>query len=330
MSSRDAPIRTAESLDQTGDLADVLVMGEVTVVRWTRYGKDRFYVKDAEGRDLGWADATTRAVTATTPESAARVAAAVAAHLGGATTTPAPPLPPPASPTPPPAAETAEPQRDPNAASGSWHDLAENVPGQAARARADEEVAAMRERSRVGTWLARALDVKTDERAWRVGADGEERIGAKLEKLHKEGWHVLHSVPVGTRGSDIDHVLIGRGGVFTLNTKRHPGKKVWVGGSTVIVDGHKVPYIRNSEFEADRAARLLSEAVGFPVAVTPVLVFTTGTLIPDVTIKRRPDRVVVLDRMDVPGVFKRARPILEAAQVDVIYSAARRSTTWMS
>ncbi len=29
-------------------------------------------------------------------------------------------------------------------------------------------------------------------------------------------------------GSDIDHLVIGKGGVYPVNTKRHPGGKVWV------------------------------------------------------------------------------------------------------
>ena len=211
-----------------------------------------------------------------------------------------------------------------------YHDLASNRPGQAARQRAEEELAAMKARSRVGTWLARAVDAKTDERAWRVGADGEETIGAKLDKLVPHGFYVLHAVPVGNRGSDIDHVVIGPPGVYTVNTKKHPGKKVWVGGSTIMVDGQRKPYVRNSEHEAERASRLLSAAAGFPVVVKPVLIFTTGTLIPDVTIKSKPKNVVVLDRMDVPRIFKRGEKRLTPDQVDAIYDVARRSTTWVT
>ncbi len=53
-------------------------------------------------------------------------------------------------------------------------------------------------------WAARVLDVKTDERAWRLGARGERIVGAKLERLHRKGFHVLHYLPIGSRGSDID------------------------------------------------------------------------------------------------------------------------------
>ncbi len=96
---------------------------------------------------------------------------------------------------------------------------------------------------------------------------------------------MLHAVPVGNRGSDIDHVAIGPGGVWTLNTKTHPGKSVWIGKHQVRVDGHKTHYLRNSRHEAERASRLLTSACGFPVTVRAALVFLTGTLIPDVTIK---------------------------------------------
>jgi hypothetical protein len=208
--------------------------------------------------------------------------------------------------------------------------LALNVPGQAARAQAEAELTAMRERTRVGTFLARTFDMKTDERAWRVGAGGEETIGARLEKLRKHGWHVLHAVPVGERGSDIDHVVIGPGGVWTLNTKTHPGKSVWVGKHQVRVDGHKTDYLRNSRHEAERATRLLTEACGFPVFVKAALVFLTGTLIPDVTIKQAPEDVAVLDRMDIPGAFRRTKGRLANEHVAVIFEFARRSTTWQT
>jgi hypothetical protein len=209
-----------------------------------------------------------------------------------------------------------------------WTDLAQNRPGQAARGQADAELAAMRERSRVGTFIARAFDMKTDERAWRVGAGGEETVGARLEKLTKHGWHVLHALPVGDRGSDIDHVVIGPGGVFTVNTKRHPDKSVWVGRNTVMVNGYRTNYLRNSRFEGERASRLLTEAVGFPAVARPVLVFLTGSLFPDVTIKQAPDDVIILDRLDVLGAFKRAPHRLSTEQVELIFEQARRSTTW--
>ncbi|MGJ9403557.1 nuclease-related domain-containing protein [Arthrobacter sp. KK5.5] len=59
-----------------------------------------------------------------------------------------------------------------------------------------------------------------DNRPWYQVAFAEIRTGHILASLAPE-WAVLHAVPVGAGTADIDHVLIGPAGVFTLNTKDH-------------------------------------------------------------------------------------------------------------
>lgn len=277
-------------------MADIRLVGDLTVTRWRRSGKDRLYVNDRAENRVGWLDLLTGARHLEAPAEAAAFAAAIEEFL----------------------AESR----------AGWTDLAANVPGQAAREQANSEWAAMRERGGIRSFLARGFDLNTAERAWRVGADGEETVGVRLDTLRNYGWRVLHAVPVGDRGSDIDHVVIGTGGVWTVNTKTHPGGRVWVGRTAIRVNGQGVPYLRNARFEATRAERLLSEAVGFAVAVRPALVFLTGSLIPNVTIKQRPDGVDVLDRRDIPRVFRRAAPKLTVEQAAAVYELARRSTTW--
>jgi hypothetical protein len=101
------------------------------------------------------------------------------------------------------------------------------------------------------------VGARTEERAWRIGADGEQAVAAQLTRLGPS-WRVLHAVRVGDHGSDIDHVVIGPAGVFTVNAKHHPNTSIWVGGDTFMVNGQRVPYVRNSRHEARRAARRLS------------------------------------------------------------------------
>jgi len=45
-------------------------------------------------------------------------------------------------------------------------------------------------------------------------------------------------------------------------------------------------------------------------------------------LKKRPEDVFVLDRMDIPGPFKRAPQRLAPDVVQRVYDVARRSTTW--
>ena len=337
-------------------------MDELTVTRWARFGMERLYVETTEGAKVGYYDVKTGQAVLDRPELADAFHAAVTPHIADASThtehsvavtsqpasqtlaAPAatdarmittPVLPePPAVPGPLPMAhpDPAPVTPDTTPVAGSeptWSDLSDNRAGQAAKEQAEAHLAAMKERSRVGTFLAQVFDVKTDERAWRVGAKGEEAVGSRLEKLLNDGWHVLHAVPVGTRGSDIDHVLIGPGGVYTINTKNHPGKKIWVSPVQIRVDGHKVEYLRNSRFEADRTRKLLTAALGWEPPVRSALVLLTGTIVPDVTIKGGgPEDVLILDRMDVPRVFKKAARRLTPESVTEVFEVARRSTTW--
>lgn len=53
------------------------------------------------------------------------------------------------------------------------------------------------------------------------GASGEEEVGALLESLRHLGWQVLHDMGFGH--GNVDHLLIGPGGIFTVETKSHPG-----------------------------------------------------------------------------------------------------------
>ncbi len=53
------------------------------------------------------------------------------------------------------------------------------------------------------------------------GAMAEEQVGALLDGLERDRWRVVHDVSLG-RGN-VDHIAIGPPGLFTIETKSHPG-----------------------------------------------------------------------------------------------------------
>ena len=115
----------------------------------------------------------------------------------------------------------------------------------------------------------RLLHYRTAERAWRRGAPGERVTGFWLDRL-PDGWVVFHDVPVGARGANVDHLVIGPGGVFTVNTKNLTGS-IRVNPKTITNDGRRTPFLPKATAEAGRAAERLSAAVGRPVEVRAVL-----------------------------------------------------------
>ena len=125
---------------------------------------------------------------------------------------------------------------------------------------------------------------------WYVGALGELDVARRLGALGP-GWFVLHSVPIGSGSSDLDHVAIGPAGVFTINTKHHRGQNVWVGGRRILVNGQRTDHLRNAKYEAKRTSKLLSVAARMLVDVTPVVAIVGAKR---VTVRERPFDVAVL------------------------------------
>ena len=159
---------------------------------------------------------------------------------------------------------------------------------------------------------------------WYKGALGEMTVGRILAGLGPE-WLVLHAVPVGSGWSDIDHVLVGPAGVFTLNTKNHRGQTIWVAGQTLMVSGMKQRHLYNSAHEAARASKLLSAAVGTAVDVTGVVVLVEPQRL---TVKQKPRQVLVVTERQLLGCLQRRRIVLSEEQVQSIASAAVNARTW--
>jgi len=304
-------------------------MTDWTVRRWARYGHERLYAETPGGTALGYLDLKTGRYHSDDLSNLPLLEKAIGDHLAAQCAAVRPVAPQVTEPGPAPAAQTVtavvEEQISAEAPIvAEWVDISGARAGSAAR---EQAIAARAAQGRFKGFLARAFDVKTDERAWRIGADGEEAVAAQIAKLGPE-WRVLHAVRVGHRGSDIDHVLIGPAGLFTVNAKHHPNASVWVGGDTFMVNGQRVPYIRNSRHEARRAARLLTEQVGFPVDAVGIVAVVGAHK--GFTIKKQPEdgAVIVVPRKRISQYVRKLPDRLDTREIDVVYDVARRSTTW--
>ena len=63
-----------------------------------------------------------------------------------------------------------------------------------------------------------------DASAWRRGAAGERRTARALDPLERHGWAVLHDLAVPGSQANIDHLVIGPGGVFVIDSKQYRGR----------------------------------------------------------------------------------------------------------
>jgi hypothetical protein len=66
--------------------------------------------------------------------------------------------------------------------------------------------------------------VSEDARNWARGARGERRTARQLRRLARHGWVVFHDLAVPGSGANADHLVIGPGGVFLLDSKNWRGR----------------------------------------------------------------------------------------------------------
>jgi hypothetical protein len=153
-------------------------------------------------------------------------------------------------------------------------DLSQRVPGQSLI----EELLRQWDAGTIRLEPSWRVEIDDEALSWYLGVLGERRVAERLSSLD-EGWTVLHSVPVGNGMTDIDHLVIGRTGVYTINAKYSAWKPVWVAGFGMFVGGTKVPYVSRSMAEARRASDLLSRAVGAKISVTSIIAFVDPSYI---------------------------------------------------
>jgi hypothetical protein len=106
--------------------------------------------------------------------------------------------------------------------------------------------------------------------AWRRGAAGERCTARLLDPLERHGWTVLHDLAVPGSTANLDHLAIGPGGVFVIDSKQYRGRlrldavgKLWHGRYPL------APTLRAVSWEADQAAQVLPDP---GMAVVPIVV----------------------------------------------------------
>jgi hypothetical protein len=96
----------------------------------------------------------------------------------------------------------------------------------------------------------------------------------QLAKLGRAGYHAMHGNLIPQSAEEIDHLVVGPAGVFAIDSeawdkrlavRTRNGKQLWHGPVS------KKDRLEHARWESERAADLLSGAVGRPVTVRPAM-----------------------------------------------------------
>jgi hypothetical protein len=169
-------------------------------------------------------------------------------------------------------------------------------------------------------WLAiRVLKARSAMRRLRLAREGERAVGEFLEKLRSDGYHVFHDL-IGD-GFNLDHVLIGPAGVFTVETKTY--SKPAEGKAELVFDGERIkvglwepdlnPLIQ-ARAQVGWLSSLLKASTGRDFPVHPVIVFPGWF----VRSERRPKRPIwVLNPKALPEFLRKQEPKLTKEEIQL-------------
>jgi hypothetical protein len=154
--------------------------------------------------------------------------------------------------------------------------------------------------------------------AWRRGAVGERRTARRLAALERQGWAVLHDLAVPRSRANIDHLVIGPGGVFVIDSKHYRGRlqldptgRLWHGRYPL------APALRAVSFEAAQAALVLTDP---DVVVVPVMA-VHGAQVPWGKVVM--DGVPVVTARRLPSMLRSLPAVLGPERVATLADQAR-------
>lgn len=149
------------------------------------------------------------------------------------------------------------------------------------------------------------------------GAVAEERTGKILDGL-PEGNFVVHDFDTG-RGN-IDHILVGPKGIFTLEVKSHRGTVTFDNGS-LLRDGKpfEKDFVKQAWAECFAVREILTEwEIKEPVA-EPLIVFSNAF----VKVRGKANGVAVINLKFLPSYLERFPDRLSTAEAGRVYNRLR-------
>jgi hypothetical protein len=157
-----------------------------------------------------------------------------------------------------------------------------------------------------------------DAVAWRRGAAGERRTARLLGPLERHGWVVLHDLAVPGSRANLDHLVIGPGGVFVIDSRQYRGRlqvdplgRLWHGRYPL------APSLQVVSFEADQAAQVLPD----PGVVVLPIVAVHGAQVPLGKVVM--DGIPVVAARRLPSMLRQLPAVLGPERVADLANQAR-------
>lgn len=159
-----------------------------------------------------------------------------------------------------------------------------------------------------------------------LGRDGEIKVAEILEELKPFGYKVFHDIIEKDKKFNIDHVIVGPAGVFTVETKTYSKQsgnpRIYYDGVSIKIEGltksskFKNDPIDQAKLQMRWLSNFIYDNAKIKVMVRPVVVFPGWFVVPD----NRNAEVLVLNVKILISKLKESEKNLSEEQINLISS----------
>jgi len=177
------------------------------------------------------------------------------------------------------------------------------------------------------TWLEKLRGVSPlspEASEFYAAGVGELEASVALAALGAE-WFIAGSIDEHDPSVGADYVVLGPAGVFAVCSRRHPGAKAVTAGRMILIQGHRVAYVRDATVLAERLTESFA-ALGAPSVEARPLVTLTG--VSELVRGRMRAPVPVLPLQELAAWLIRHETIYSRAEVAALVPVAGRLAEW--
>jgi hypothetical protein len=178
-----------------------------------------------------------------------------------------------------------------------------------------------------------ARRLRAERGARRLEAAGARALG-QLDHLGP-AWHVIEwprtdaaDLLRDQAGDDrAGFLAIGPSGLYAVTIADHGRTRVLVAGDVVQINGKRPPYVAEARRDAKRASKALSDAVGLPIPVTPVLTFVGSGVI---SVYGLPKDCLMATHRELDRLLVAAGNRISPATAEKLSRVAQHPATWLN
>jgi hypothetical protein len=149
------------------------------------------------------------------------------------------------------------------------------------------------------------------------GAEAEEKVAEHLSAL-PEGYFGFHDIAFS--GFNVDHIVVGPGGIFVVETKSHRGK-VAAKGDALLLNGRspEKDFLKQTWSQTYQVRDLLKEHISKELPVKPVLCFTRAF----VQVRGPVKGIAITNIKYLNDYLLRQRPVLKEEDIQLVVEFLR-------